>query len=69
MLVVIFGGILNRLNVSWIVLLPYSGKIYFPPWMEIVVSITFIIVGIFAFGLAARYLPVFPDEDKRVTHS
>jgi Ni/Fe-hydrogenase subunit HybB-like protein len=69
MLVVIFGVILNRLNVSWIGLLPYSGKIYFPSWMEIVVSITFIIVGIFAFGLAARYLPVFPDEAKRVTRS
>jgi Ni/Fe-hydrogenase subunit HybB-like protein len=69
LLVIIFGVILNRLNVSWIGLLPYSGNIYFPSWMEIVVSITFVTVGIIAFGLAVRYLPVFPDEDKRGTHS
>ena len=68
LLVVIFGVVLNRLNVSWIGLLPYTGNIYFPSWMEIVVSITLVSFGFIAFGLAARYLPVFPDENKHLAH-
>jgi Ni/Fe-hydrogenase subunit HybB-like protein len=71
MLVVVFGVVLNRLNVSWIGLLPYTGNIYFPSWMEIVVSITLVSFGVLAFGLAAKYLPIFPKESdhpqKRVT--
>ena len=62
MLVVVFGIVLNRLNVSWIGLLPYTGNIYFPSWMEIVVSITIVSFGVIAFGLAAKYLPVFPEH-------
>jgi Ni/Fe-hydrogenase subunit HybB-like protein len=63
LLVVIFGVVLNRLNVGWIGLLPYTGNIYFPSWMEIMISITLISLGIVAFGLAAKYLPVFPKEN------
>jgi len=62
LLVVIFGVVLNRLNVSWIGLMPYAGNIYFPSWMEIIISLTLVSVGVVAFGLAAKYLPVFPQE-------
>lgn len=62
LLVVIFGVALNRLNVSLVGLWPYTGRIYFPSWMEIAVTLTLITLGVFAFGLAAKYLPVFPDE-------
>lgn len=58
-LVVIFGVVLNRLNVSYISLLHYTGPIYVPSWMEIVVSVTLVSFGVIAFGLAAKYLPVF----------
>jgi len=64
LLVVIFGVALNRLNVSLVGLWPYTGRIYFPSWMEIVVTLTLITLGVFAFGLAARYLPVFPNESE-----
>lgn len=63
LLVVIFGVVLNRLNVSWIGLLPYTGPIYSPSWMEIMISITLISLGVLVFGLAAKYLPVFPEEN------
>jgi len=59
-LVVLFGVVLNRLNVSWIGLLPYTGAIYVPSVMEVVVTATLVSIGVVAFGLAARYLPVFP---------
>jgi len=61
-LVVIFGVVLNRLNVGMIGLWPYTGYIYFPSWMEIVVTTTLVSLGVIAFGLAARYLPLFADE-------
>ncbi|RME69836.1 MAG: Ni/Fe-hydrogenase cytochrome b subunit [Chloroflexi bacterium] len=64
-LVVVFGVVLNRLNVSWIGLLPYTGPVYFPSWMEILVSFTLVSFGVIAFGLAAKYLPVFPAEAER----
>ncbi len=63
MLIVIFGVVLNRLNVSMVGLWSYTGYIYFPSWMEIVVTITLVTIGVLAFGLAARYLPVFPKEE------
>jgi Ni/Fe-hydrogenase subunit HybB-like protein len=61
-MVVIFGVALNRLNVSLVGLWPYTGQIYFPSWMEVVVTITLVTIGVIAFGLAAKYLPVFPEE-------
>lgn len=67
-LVVIFGVALNRLNVSWLGLLSYTGNIYAPSWMEVVVTITLLGFGVLAFYLAARYLPVFPEEDAHEAH-
>jgi Ni/Fe-hydrogenase subunit HybB-like protein len=63
LLIVIFGVVLNRLNVSMIGLWPYTGNIYLPSWMEITVSVTLVTLGVLAFGLAAKYLPVFPKEE------
>jgi Ni/Fe-hydrogenase subunit HybB-like protein len=62
LMVVVFGIVLNRLNVSVIGLLPYTGNVYSPSWMEIAVPITLMSFGVIAFGLAAKYLPVFPEE-------
>ncbi|MBE7551764.1 MAG: Ni/Fe-hydrogenase cytochrome b subunit [Anaerolineales bacterium] len=68
LLVVVFGVVLNRLNVSMIGLWPYTGNIYFPSWMEIAVTVTLVSFGIIAFGMAAKYLPVFPDESTPTGH-
>ena len=62
LMVVLFGVVLNRLNVGIIGLLPYTGNIYQPSWMEVVVTLTLVSFGVIAFGLAAKYLPVFPKE-------
>lgn len=67
-LVVIFGVALNRLNVSWLGLLSYTGNIYVPSWMELVVTVTLLGFGVLAFYLAAKYLPVFPEEGKHGAH-
>ena len=68
LMVVLFGVVLNRLNVGIIGLLPYTGNIYVPSWMELVVTLTLVSVGVIAFGLAAKYLPVFPEEGEHATH-
>jgi len=68
LMVVIFGIVLNRLNVSLIGIWPYTGQIYFPSWMEISVTIALVSVGVIAFGLAAKYLPVFPEEHEQPVH-
>jgi Ni/Fe-hydrogenase subunit HybB-like protein len=62
LMVVLFGVVLNRLNVGIIGLLPYTGNIYQPSWMEVVVTLTLVSFGVIAFGLAAKHLPVFPEE-------
>jgi len=59
---VIFGVVMNRLNVSYISLLPATGNIYAPSWMEILVSVTLVTFGVLAFGLIAKYFPVFEEE-------
>jgi Ni/Fe-hydrogenase subunit HybB-like protein len=68
LLVVVFGVVLNRLNVSWIGLLPFTGNIYFPSWMEIMVSATLISLGVIAFAQIVKYLPVFPAEAEHSSH-
>jgi molybdopterin-containing oxidoreductase family membrane subunit len=68
MMVVVFGIVLNRLNVGIVGLLPYTGNVYAPSWMEVVVTTTLVCLGVLVFGLAARYLPVFPEEGEHAGH-
>lgn len=66
-LFVVFGFMLNRLNISLTALQHYSPG-YFPSWMEISVTLMIVALGFAAFWLAAKYLPVFPpQEEKRET--
>lgn len=62
LMVVVFGVVLNRLNVSVIGMLPSTGNAYIPSWMEFVVPITLVTFGVIAFGLAVKYLPIFSEE-------
>jgi Ni/Fe-hydrogenase subunit HybB-like protein len=59
---VVCGGILNRLNVSIFGLLSYTGPVYFPSWMEIVLTAALFTFGAAAFVVLAKMLPVFPKE-------
>lgn len=71
-IVTLLGLILNRFNVSWfgikhpdpLYYLPtFMGNVdYFPTFPEVAVSIGIFSAGIMAFGLIAKYFPVFEAE-------
>src|SRR5437764_11495056 len=60
-LLVIFGFMANRLNVTLTGMEASSGVHYIPKWTEIAITLSIIAVGFAAFRMAARYLPVFED--------
>jgi Ni/Fe-hydrogenase subunit HybB-like protein len=72
-IILLVGMILNRFNVSWFAVkhpdpltyLPtFMGNVqYIPSLPEVLVSIGIFSFGILAFGLAAKYLPVFDAEE------
>jgi c(7)-type cytochrome triheme protein len=59
----IMGFIVNRLNVAITGMTASSGVTYVPSWMELAVTITIVAVGFALFGLAVRYLAVFPEKE------
>ena len=72
---VLLGMILNRFNVSWFAVkhpdplsyLPtFMGNVhYIPSLPEVLLSVGIFSFGILAFGLAAKYLPVFEPEENQ----
>jgi len=70
--ITLLGMILNRFNVSWFAVqhpdplfyLPtFMGNVdYFPTLPEVSISLGIFSAGILAFGLAAKYMPVFEAE-------
>jgi Ni/Fe-hydrogenase subunit HybB-like protein len=78
-IILLVGMILNRFNVSWFAVkhpdplfyMPtfMSNVHYFPTLPEVAVSIGIFSAGILAFGLLAKYFPVFEAESApEVTH-
>ncbi len=61
-LFVVMGFLLNRLNVSVTGMERAAGVRYIPSAMEFTVSVGLVALGFVLFALAARYLPIFPDE-------
>jgi Ni/Fe-hydrogenase subunit HybB-like protein len=71
-LLLLLGMVLNRFNVSWLAVKHPDPLTYLPSFMsnvryiptlpEISVSLGIFSAGILAFGLAAKYLPVFENE-------
>jgi Ni/Fe-hydrogenase subunit HybB-like protein len=57
----LLGMILNRFDVSWLGIHRLTDVRYVPSLMEISISAAIFSFGILAFGLAARYLPLFED--------
>jgi len=78
-IIVLLGMILNRFNVSWFAVkhpdplfyMPtFMGNVkYFPTLPEVSVSIGIFAAGILAFGLLAKYFPVFDDEHHVTAHA
>lgn len=60
---VVLGFITNRLNVSITGMEASAGVRYLPKWTELSVTAGIIAGGFAIFGLAAKYLPIFPAEE------
>jgi len=67
--ILLLGMILNRFNVSWFGIQRLQDVSYVPSLMEVSISAAIFSFGIFAFGLAARYLPMFEDAEKVPSHA
>jgi Ni/Fe-hydrogenase subunit HybB-like protein len=59
---VVLGFITNRMNVSITGFEGSTGVRYFPKWSELAVTGMIIGAGFALFGLAVKYLPIFPRE-------
>jgi Ni/Fe-hydrogenase subunit HybB-like protein len=78
-IILLLGMILNRFNVSWFGVKHPDPMFYLPTFMsnvrymptlpEVSVSLGIFAAGILAFGLAAKYLPVFEDEHSHQAHA
>jgi Ni/Fe-hydrogenase subunit HybB-like protein len=58
----LLGFITNRLNVAITGVENAVGGRYAPKWTEVVITAMFVALGFAIFGMAARYLPIFPEE-------
>jgi len=67
-LLVIFGFLTNRLNISLTGMEASSGVHYIPKWTEIAITLSIIAVGFAAFRLIAKYLPVFEEHEEEPVH-
>ncbi len=61
---VVLGFVMNRLNVSLTGMERALGGGYFPSWMEVAVSLALVAAGFGLFGLAVRFLPIFPEAGR-----
>jgi Ni/Fe-hydrogenase subunit HybB-like protein len=58
---IVGGVVLNRLNTALLGWWAYAngGAIYIPSLSEITISVSLVLAGVIAFGMAAKFLPVF----------
>jgi len=61
---IVFGVVFNRLNTSLLGWWQYAqgGAVYIPSVNEIVITVTLVSLGVVTFGLAAKFLPLFSEE-------
>ncbi len=60
---VVLGFVTNRLNVSITGMESSAGMHYVPKWTEVAVTGAIIAAGFALFGLATKYLPIFPAAE------
>ncbi len=61
---VIFGFITHRLNVSVTGMEAGSGVHYLPKWTEIAITLAIVAAGFAIFRFATKYLPIFGEEEQ-----
>jgi Ni/Fe-hydrogenase subunit HybB-like protein len=59
---VLFGFVSNRLNVSVTGMEAASGTYYFPKWTEVAVTLAIVALGFSIFRLACKHLPIFAPQ-------
>lgn len=64
-LMVVLGFVMNRINVAITGMDRSSGVNYFPSWTEFAITASIVGAGFLLFGLAVKYLEVFPREDMK----
>lgn len=64
-LMVVLGFVMNRINVAITGMDQSSGVHYFPSWTELAITASIVTAGFVLFGLAVKYLDVFPPEDMK----
>jgi len=57
----LLGFVTNRLNVSVTGFETWVGHHYFPKWTEFMITLAIVSAGFALFGLAVKYLPIFPE--------
>jgi Ni/Fe-hydrogenase subunit HybB-like protein len=62
----LLGFVTNRLNVAITGVENAVGARYTPRWTEVVITAMFVALGFAIFGVAARFLPIFPEEKAHV---
>ncbi len=65
---VLTGFVMNRLNVAITGMTASAGVEYIPSWMEVAVTASIVAAGIVIFRYAAKYLPIFSDEEPMGVH-
>jgi Ni/Fe-hydrogenase subunit HybB-like protein len=58
----LLGFVTNRLNVAITGVENAVGGRYVPKWTEVVITAMFVALGFAIFGLVAKYLPIFPEQ-------
>jgi c(7)-type cytochrome triheme protein len=64
-LMVVLGFVMNRINVAITGMDQSSGVHYFPSWTELAITASIVTAGFIMFGLAVKYLDVFPPDDMK----
>jgi Ni/Fe-hydrogenase subunit HybB-like protein len=59
----VLGFITNRLNIAVIGFETYVGHHYVPKWTEFSITLMIVAIGFALFGVAAKYLPIFGEEE------
>lgn len=63
-LLIVFGVVMYRMNMAITSFWMYTGNIYIPSLVEVLVTLTLVTGGIVAFGVIARIFPVFLNEEQ-----
>jgi Ni/Fe-hydrogenase subunit HybB-like protein len=65
-ILVVGGVLLNRMNVAISGMYGFqsaTGASYWPSWIEVIITLAIIALGIFLFKLTAKYLNLFPEAE------